>query len=58
MCLYGLAFNLLLQVRSDGDLDTCSGERVYLLGDVRSLMREFTTDKWKDTKVFVTVCVQ
>ncbi len=38
----------------DGNLKDRSGQRVYLMGDAREILRELATEeRWKDTKVAV-----
>lgn len=38
----------------DGNLKDRSGERVFLMGDVRNIFRELATlDRWKDTRVAI-----
>ena len=42
------------KVRPDGDLEDSDGELIYLMGDVRSIMRELKTDsKWSAVKIAI-----
>ena len=45
------------KVKEDGDLSDRSGERVYLMGDVKNIMHELKTDdKYADCQIAIASC--